>query len=159
MRTAAAGAVAGLVAGAVVSGVLKLGHDAGVLQSSLADESEAWLDARFDTRRRLGREGSEFVEQGGHYLASLGLGVAYAKLRPALGALPGVVSGALFGAGLYAFGVAGVLPELGVTRGEPNAPEGVPTERFAVHLLYGAILGFVVDRLRDRRRPEVTADA
>ena len=161
MKPAAAGAVAGLVAGAIISGVLKLGSDAGVLQRDLGRETEDWLDERFSARRRLGEPGVELLEQGGHYLASAGFGMTYAKLRPALGVLPGVVTGALFGAGMYAFGVAGVLAELGVTRGEPNEPRGVPTERFLTHLLYGAVLGLVADGLTDRRprRREEVAEA
>jgi hypothetical protein len=150
MRSATAGAVAGLVAGAILSGVLAIGRDAGVLQKTLSEEAEDWLDTRFDTRRRVGESGTQLIEQTGHYLASVGLGATYGKLRDYFGFVPGAISGALFGAGLYAFGVAGVLPELGVTRGEPNEAPGVPTERFGLHLLYGAVLGIVTDGLRDR---------
>ena len=57
--------------------------------------------------------------------------------------------------------VAGVLPELGVTEGERDAPSGVATERFAMHVAYGVILGLVADALNDRRvkviRTEVRA--
>lgn len=90
------------------------------------------------------------IEQAGHYAASAGLGAAYGAFRPYV-PVPGLVSGALFGAALYAFGVAGVLPEIGMTKGEPNEEPGVSTERFAIHLLYGAVMGLVSDALNDRR--------
>ena len=90
------------------------------------------------------------LEEAGHYGMSLGLGAVYGSVRPYL-PIPGVLSGALFGAGVYAVAVAGVLPELGVTEGERKAADGVATERFAVHVLYGAIIGLVADALNDRR--------
>lgn len=158
MKPVTAGATAGLVAGAVISGVLKLGSDAGVLKDDLGKTTEDWLEDRFGARRRLGAPGAQALEQGGHYLASLGFGVVYAKLRPLAGFLPGVAAGGLFGAGLYALGVAGVLPELGVTDGERKAPDGVPTERFLTHVLYGAVLGLVADGLTDRRAEVAQAD-
>ncbi len=150
MRSSTAGAVGGLVAGVVISGVMLIGRDAGWLKPTLADNAQDWLDETFGTRAKYGDDGTELIEQAGHYAASLGFGAGYGAFRPYL-PLPGVISGALFGAGLYAFGVAGALPEMGVTKGEPHEDPGVSTQRFAVHLLYGAVLGAVSDALNDRR--------
>lgn len=150
MRSSTAGAVGGLIAGAVISGVMAVGRDAGWLKPTLADTTQDWLDETFSARKRFGQEGAELIEQAGHYAGSVGLGAAYGAVRPYV-PLPGLVSGALFGAGVYAFGVAGVLPELGVTKGEPHEEPGVSTERFAVHLLFGAVMGLVADALNDRR--------
>lgn len=150
MRSSTAGAVGGLIAGAVTSGVMFIGRDAGWLQPTLAHATQDWLDETFATRRRFGEDGTELIEQAGHYAGSLGLGAAYGAVRPYV-PLPGLVSGALFGAAVYAFGVAGVLPELGITRGEPHEAPGVSTERFATHLLFGAVMGLVADALNDRR--------
>ena len=150
MRSSTAGAVGGLVAGAVISGVMAVGRDAGWLKPTLADTTQDWLDETFGARARFGQDGTELIEQAGHYAASLGFGAAYGAFRPYV-PLPGVLSGALFGAGVYAVAVAGVLPELGVTEGERKAADGVATERFAVHVLYGAIIGLVADALNDRR--------
>ena len=150
MRSVTAGAIGGLVAGAVVAGLQWMGKDAGLLQDNLSETTQDWLQARFGARERLGDDGLMLLEEAGHYGASLGLGAAYGVVRPYL-PLPGVLSGALFGAGVYAVAVAGVLPELGITQGERRAAKGVPTERFAVHVLYGAIIGVVADALNDRR--------
>lgn len=150
MKTTTAGAIGGLVAGAIVSGVRLIGRDAGFLHKSLSHDAQDWLDRTFHTRDAFGSDGTELIEQVGHYAASAGFGSTYGGLRPYVPLLPGILSGALFGAGVYAFGVAGVLPELGVTEGERNAPPGLATERFVTHLLFGAILGAVTDVLRDR---------
>lgn len=150
MRSSTAGAVGGLVAGAISSAVMLIGRDAGLLRPTLSENTQDWLDETFNARTRFGDEGTELIEQAGHYAASLGFGAAYGAFRPYV-PLPGVVSGALFGAGLYAVGVAGVLPELGVTKGEPHEEPGVSTERFLIHLLFGAVMGLVSDGLNDRR--------
>ena len=149
MRSSTAGAVGGLIAGAVISGVMFIGRDAGWLKPTLADSAQDWLDETFGTRSKFGDDGAELIEQAGHYAASVGFGAAYGAFRPYV-PLPGVMSGALFGAGLYAFGVAGVLPELGITKGEPKEEPGVSTQRFAIHLLFGAVMGLVSDGLNDR---------
>lgn len=150
MRSATAGAIGGLVAGAVISGARTLGHDAGLLRGNLSETAQDWLDDTFDTRARFGEDGAEFAEQAGHYAACTGMGAAYGMVRPYL-PIPGLLSGAIFGAAVYAVGVAGVLPELGVTPGEPEEEPGVPTERFALHVLFGAVIGLVADALNDRR--------
>lgn len=149
MKTTTAGAIGGLVAGAIVSGVRLIGRDAGILQKTLSHDAQDWIDRTFHPGHALGADSTELIEQVGHYAASAGFGSTYGGLRGYMPFLPGILSGALFGAGLYAFGVAGVLPELGITEGERNAPPGVATERFAVHILFGAILGAVTDVLRD----------
>ncbi len=158
MRSVTAGAIGGLAAGAVVAGLQWLGKDAGLLKDNLSQDTQDWLDDRFDARSRLGDDGLMLLEETGHYGASLGLGAAYGMVRPYV-PLPGVLSGALFGAGVYAVAVAGVLPELGITSGEREAPRGVATERFAVHVLYGAIIGIVADALNDRRVKVVRTEA
>ena len=150
MRSATAGAIGGLVAGAVVAGIQWIGKDAGLLKDNLSADTQDWMQKAFGARDRLGEDGTMLLEEAGHYGMSLGLGAAYGALRPYL-PVPGVLSGALFGAGLYATAVAGVLPELGVTEGERKAPDGVATERFVIHVLYGAVMGIVADALNDRR--------
>lgn len=150
MRSATAGAIGGLVAGAVISGISSLGKDAGLLKDNLSEDTQDWLEETFDARTRLGDDGVILAEQATHYGASLGFGAAYGMVRPYL-PIPGLLSGALFGAAMYAVGVAGVLPELGITEGEADAEPGVPTERFGLHVLYGAVMGLVADALNDRR--------
>ncbi len=150
MRSATAGAIGGLVAGAVVAGLQWFGKDAGLLKDNLSETTQDWLQESFGARERLGDDGLMLLEEAGHYGASMGLGAAYGAVRPYL-PVPGVLSGALFGAGVYAVAVAGVLPELGITQGEREAGDGVAAERFAVHVLYGAVIGLVADALNDRR--------
>ena len=50
-----AGMLGGLAAGMIVSGVMTFGRDLGLLQHSLADAAEDWLDDRFDARARKAR--------------------------------------------------------------------------------------------------------
>ena len=151
MQITTAGAIGGVVAGAITSAVMLLGHETGLLKKSLSHDAQDWLDRTFHTRDRFGNDGTEAVEQVTHYAASAGLGMTYAGFRRFI-PLPGVLAGAAFGAGVYAVGVAGVLPELGVTKGERHAEPGQATERLLTHLAFGAILGLVTDALRDRPR-------
>ncbi len=150
MRSSTAGMVGGVAAGAVVSAVMFVGRDAGWLKPTLSDDAQDWLDETFGARRRFGDDAVVLIEQAAHYAGGAGLGAVYGAFRPYL-PVPGLVSGALFGAAVYAFGVAGVLPEIGLTKGEPHEEPGVPTQRFAIHLLYGAVMGLVADLLNDRR--------
>lgn len=155
MKTATAGALGGLVAGAITAGVTLIGHDTGLLHKRLSPQTQAWLNRNFVTNSPLagqGGQGGELVEQVGHYAASAGLGSTYGAMRPFAPFLPGVICGALFGAGAYALGVVGVLPELGVGHGARREGRDLSGERFGVHVLFGAILGAVTDALSDRRR-------
>ena len=133
-----------------MAGLQWFGQDSGLLKDNLSKATQDWMADAFGARARLGDDGLMLLEEAGHYGLSTGLGAAYGLARPYL-PVPGAVSGALFGAALYATAVAGVLPELGVTEGERKAAPGVAVERFGVHVLYGALIGLVADALNDRR--------
>ena len=150
MRSATAGAIGGLVAGAVVAGLILICKDAGLLNDNLSATTQDWMQDVFGARERLGDDGLMLLEETGHYGMSLGLGAVYGSVRPYL-PVPGVLSGALFGAGVYAVAVAGVLPELGITEGERRAAKGVAGERCAGHGRYGAISALGAAALNARR--------
>ncbi len=67
--------------------------------------------------------------------------------------MPRWLSGAPYGAGLYAFNIAGVAPLIRLTGRERNAPAPVRVERLGLHILYGVLTAIVADRLADARMP------
>ncbi len=153
MRNTTAGAIGGVVAGVIISGVMAIGRDAGLLHETLADRASDWLDRRFKTRDWAGEDGTQALEQGGHLAASAAFGAVYGATRPLTQAVPPVAAGALFGAGLYAVAIAGVAPRIGLTPDEDHEVEAVALQRLGLHVLFGVITALVVDALAPVRRP------
>ncbi len=158
MRNTTAGAIGGVVAGAIVSGVMAVGRDAGLLHKTLADQASDWLDRRFNTRDWAGEDGTQALEQGAHLAASAAFGAVYGATRPLTQSVPPVAAGALFGAGLYAVAIAGVAPRIGLTPDEDHDVEAIALQRFGLHVLFGVITAVVADALAPvRRAPKSTA--
>jgi hypothetical protein len=152
MRNTTAGAIGGVVAGAILSGVMAVGRDAGLLHKTLADHAGDWLDRRFNTRAWAGHDGTEALEQANHLAASAAFGAVYGATRPLTESVPPVAAGALFGAGLYAVAIAGVAPRIGLTPDEDDEIDGVALQRLGIHVLFGVIVALVADALAPIRR-------
>ena len=152
MRNSTAGLLGGLAAGMVVSGVMTFGRDLGLLQHSLADAAEDWLDQRFDTRAKVGEDGTQALEQANHLLVSGLFGAAFGLTRPLTKAIPAIAAGALFGAGLYAVAIGKVAPAIKLTRGENREPDSVQAQRLGIHVLFGVVTALATDAMMDRDR-------
>jgi hypothetical protein len=152
MRNTTAGAIGGVVAGMIVSGVMAIGRDAGLLHKTLADQASDWLDRRFNTREWAGEDGTQALEQGNHLAASAAFGAVYGATRPLTQSVPPVAAGALFGAGLYAVAIAGVAPRIGLTPDDDHDVETVFLQRLGLHVLFGVITALVADALAPVRR-------
>jgi hypothetical protein len=152
MRNTTAGAIGGVVAGMIVSGVMAIGRDAGLLHKTLADQASDWLDRRFNTREWAGEDGTQALEQGNHLAASAAFGAVYGATRPLTQSVPPVAAGALFGAGLYAVAIAGVAPRIGLTSDDDHDVETVFLQRLGLHVLFGVITALVADALAPVRR-------
>jgi hypothetical protein len=152
MRNTTAGAIGGLVAGVIVSGVMAVGRDTGLLHNALADQASDWLDRRFNTRDWAGEDGTQALEQGSHMAASAAFGAVYGATRPLTQSVPPVAAGALFGAGLYAVAIAGVAPRIGLTPDEDDEVEGLILQRLGLHVVFGVITALVADALAPVRR-------
>ncbi len=152
MRKTTAGVIGGVVAGVIVSGVMAIGRDAGLLHKTLADHASDWLDQRFDTRSWAGEDGTQALEQANHLAASAAFGAVYGVSRPLTQSVPPVAAGALFGAGLYAVAIAGVVPTIGLTPDQGREPDGVVLQRLGLHVLFGVITALVADALAPVRR-------
>ncbi len=153
MRKTTAGAIGGVVAGMIVSGVMALGRDAGLLHETLADRASDWLDRRFNTRDWAGEDGAQALEQANHLAASAAFGALYGATRPVTQWAPPVAAGALFGAGLYAVAIAGVAPTIDLTEDQADTPDAVVLQRFGLHVLFGVITALVADALAPIGRP------
>jgi len=153
MRKTTAGAIGGVVAGMILSGMMAIGRDAGLLHKTLADRARGWLDERFNTDAWAGEDGTQALEQSSHLAAAAAFGAVYGATRPMTQSVPPVAAGALFGAGLYAVAIAGAAPRLGLTDGEDHEADGVALQRFGLHVLFGVITAVVADALAPIRRP------
>ena len=151
MRNSTAGMLAGVASGMVVSGVMTFGRDLGLLQHSLADAAEDWMDERFDTRSKVGEDGTSALVQVNHLLVSGLFGAAFGAMRPLTKAIPPIAAGALFGAGLYAVAIGKVAPAIKLTRGENREPDNVQVQRLGVHVLFGVLTAMATDAMMDRR--------
>ena len=149
MRNSTAGLLGGMAAGMIVSGVMTFGRDLGLLQNTLADAAEDWLDQRFDTRARGGEEGTQALEQVNHLLVSGLFGAAFGLTRPLTRAVPAIAAGALFGAGLYAVAIGKVAPQIKLTRGENREPDHVQAQRLGIHVAFGVITALAADAMMD----------
>jgi hypothetical protein len=164
MRLLTAGALAGLVGGAIMTAAMLGGRRAGVLEKTLAEESEDWLDAKFHTRELVGDTGTKAIEQADHIVSATAFGIAYSKARGYLKGLPWPLAGALYGAGLYVVNVGGLAPLLGITRGEWKAPARVVGQRLGMHVLFGTATALTYELLapgtddahRHLRRPTLS---
>ncbi len=152
MRKTTAGAIGGVVAGMILSGVMAMGRDAGLLHKTLADHASDWLDRRFRTRDWAGEDGTQALEQANHLAASAAFGAVYGAARPLTQSVPPVAAGALFGAGLYAVAIAGVAPRIGLTPDDDHEVETVALQRLGLHILFGVITALVADALAPIRR-------
>jgi hypothetical protein len=152
MRNSTAGAIGGVVAGVILSGVMAVGRDAGLLHEMLADRAGDWLDGRFGTREWAGDDGAQALEQANHLAASAAFGAVYGATRPLTRSVPPVAAGALFGAGLYAVALAGAAPGIGLSDGEDYEPGAVALQRFRLHVVFGVISAVVADALAPIRR-------
>ena len=108
MRNITSGVLAGIAGALAMGATMVLGRKAGFLHQTLDQDSEEWLDRNFDARRHLGDAGTTALEQGNHLAAGAAFGALYAQLPETR--LPSVLSGALYGAGLYAVNIAVAAP-------------------------------------------------
>ena len=146
--------MAGIAAGLAISVAMEACRRSGWLHKTLAEDAEDWLDRTLETRTHIGHGGTTALEQVSHLFASAGFGLAYSVLRRRFPYTSGVGLGAAYGAALYAINIAGIAPVLGMTEGEYNASKAVRKERLGLHLLYGALTGFVADLVSDPKGEE-----
>jgi hypothetical protein len=140
MRQEIGTALAGLAAGVLVSAAMAAGRRARLLDKTLAEHAEDWLDRAADTRRRFGTAGTTAAEQVNHLAASAAFGAAYGVLRRRLPEVPPAALGALYGGALYAINIAAIAPMIGLTRGEAQETGRVVVQRLAMHLFFGTAL-------------------
>lgn len=146
MRPYLAGAIGGLIGGIVVSAVMIGGRQAGLLNKTLGEHTEDWMDRKADARHYLGETGTTVVEQLNHLAASAAFGAGYGASLPTLPDQP-LRNGAIFGAGLYTTAIGGIAPLIGITRGEHKEPPAVIAQRLGLHVLFGVVTSYATDAI------------
>lgn len=137
MRYGKIAILGGLIAGAGLAVMMAAGRRGGLLNKTLAEESEDWLDRTVGARRRLGAAGTTLLEQLNHLGASAAFGFGYGLLRERMRGLPAPALGGAYGAALYALNIGAIAPRLGITEGEAKAGPAVALQRLGMHLFYG----------------------
>ena len=153
-RDAAAGAAGGLVAGAVLSGIMLLlerssGKPSDLLQAERRGARELDMPHR-PVRAVSSDAGEQATVHAGHLLLSAALGSGLGVIRRGLGTTA-PKAGLLLGLGFYpiAFGLLG--PALGLTRAPWRDRPGKVGQNILMHAVFGAVTGFVADRIERRR--------
>ncbi|MFC4168479.1 hypothetical protein [Teichococcus aestuarii] len=150
IRWMVAGLLGGLAGGVATSVAMKGGRHAGLLHDTLDRRGEDWLDRMAGARGRLGEAGTTLLEQSGHGMASLAFGAGYGALRAQLPHGSPALLGAAYGAGLYAVGIAGIAPRLGITEGERRAGPALAAQRLGMHVLFGLATALVAEAAHAR---------
>lgn len=150
IRWLVAGLLGGLAGGVATTVAMKGGRRAGLLHDTLDRRGEDWLDRLAGTRARVGETGTMLLEQSGHGAASLAFGAGYGALRAGFPHTPPTLLGAVYGAGLYAVGIAGIAPRLGITEGEGRAGPALALQRLGTHVLFGVAAALVAEAARAR---------
>jgi hypothetical protein len=158
VRLAAVGAVSGAAATAVMSSVMVAAREVGlmseipphVIASKAVDRAGAGEEADADDRRSLG-----WLT---HFLFGAGAGALYALLRNVVRTPgPAALHGAGYALAVWAVSYLGWIPGLGLLPPADRDEPGRQPVMIGAHLLFGAVLGVLVQpRIRSRRglRPD-----
>jgi hypothetical protein len=154
MNTIAAGAVAGLAATVPMTVLMRSAH------RELPAREQYSLPPEQITHRVSRLVGSSARPHepgwaGKTYVAHFGFGAtAGAAYAATAGRLPGppAVKGSLFGVVVWAVSYLGWLPALGLTPPATDEPARRNALMVGAHVVWGAAVGVVADRLADRGR-------
>jgi hypothetical protein len=154
LRLIALGSVSGAIATAVMSAVMLVARRAGLMSelppheiaSRSVDRTPARDDAHSDERRGLG-----WIT---HFVFGAGAGALYALLRNVVRTPgPAWFHGAGYALGVWFVSYMGWLPALGLMPRADRDEPGRQPAMVAAHLVFGAVLGMLVQpRLPWRRR-------
>lgn len=149
-RRAAAGALDGLAATAAMSGAMYGAKRAGWLGKP-PPETITERALRAVGARRVSRDTTAGLALLAHFAFGAASGALYAAPRRRSRSMGrAAVEGAAFGALVWTVSYAGWIPALGILPSPPNDREGRPASMFASHLLFGAALGVLGARRRQR---------
>ena len=150
-RGAVIGAVAGTVATLAMSVLMVLGQRAGLLGK---------MPPRRVSEKAQEVAGISLPDPLTDALAAIlhvalgaGAGAGYGATRAVTKSpLPGAAEGAVFGLAFWAANYIGVAPALGILPPPDRDKPGRPPVMIAAHLVFGSVLGTIVDALEPRRR-------
>ncbi len=154
LRHASAGAIGGLVATLPMSAVMIAAQRAGLMGEMPPRKiTEAALEAAAaddDVPSPATDALTVAVHFGFGAVSGAVFGLVHGRLPRFV---PGVPHGMVFGALVWAGSYMGWVPALGIMPSVPRDRTGRPESMVVAHLVFGAVLGAVVERLtrRDRR--------
>lgn len=111
-----AGAIGGLAGGLVMTPVMVVGKQTGLIEEPLPLKFERDQEERLGVTERTGPHAEQGIALGEHLLFSTAAGAGYGVLHGALG-LRAIPAGPLYGLGVYALMLGGLGPALAVTPG------------------------------------------
>lgn len=107
------------------------------------------LARRTGTERDAGEKGLDLATMASHFAFGAAMGAGYGLIAERLRLSP-AIGGIGFGLAVWASNYAGVLPALGLQRWPGERPAYRNATMIAGHIVWGAVLGKVEERLRTR---------
>jgi hypothetical protein len=150
MDDVVAGAIGGLAAGLVMTAVMTVGKQTGMIEQPLPLKFEREFEERAGLEQRPGPTQAMVLSQAEHLLFSATLGAGYGILGGMLG-LPAIPAGPLYGLSIYVLMLGAVGPALDVTAGPWNEQPQTVGRRVMMHLVYGTVTAQVYERVRQER--------
>jgi hypothetical protein len=147
------GAIAG-VNGAACMSVLRLAaRQGGLIQKTPPQVVHEWLSHRTDLEPPGGNAGHHAADHAIHFGISAAAGAIYGALTSRR-RRPSYASGILYGLAVWAVGVAGLFPLLGIARSPAAGATRENVLNIAAHGVYGAVLSLMIHEMqRQHRRP------
>ncbi|HEX7003272.1 MAG TPA: DUF1440 domain-containing protein [Trueperaceae bacterium] len=108
---------------------------------------------RADVKHETSERGLDIATMTTHFGFGAAMGTLYGLGAPAL-RLPPALTGIGYGLAVWAGNYAGILPALGLQRAPKHRPASLNATMIIGHVVWGAALGLVEERLRARRRDE-----
>lgn len=146
MMTGAAGGLAGAFA---MSLIMMAGKQMGMVRTPKPEVIVHSIERKTGTEEKTTSEQDAALAQAMHHAIGAGYGAGYGLLRSAT-RLPGIIVGPLYGMVVYLINEFGIGPGFRLTLHPRHEPRPTVVRRFLMHLVYGAVLSLIYERMRER---------
>jgi hypothetical protein len=150
VKDAEAGAVGGLAGGMAMTAFMVGATKAGVITSSLPLRTDRWIQGSPNITAPPQSAQEQARAQAMHLAYSAMLGAGFGILSATLHLKKPVPSGPLYGMGIYAINLLGVLPLFGLTKGPWNESKMTVARRVMMHNVFGLVTALVTKKVRQR---------
>ncbi len=153
VRDLASGALAGFIATVPMTVAMVLMHRQLPWRQRYSLPPRRIIDnlaAKTGIRKHRDEQEKRGLTLGAHFGYGTATGVVFGAIADQV-PLPRVVSGVAYGLGVWGVSYLGLLPGLGILRPATKAPAERDALMIAAHVVWGASLGAVLNRIATRR--------